>query len=136
MLLVKLGQHGVHVDIDKCTPYSEDSDEYKSYMHRVYGYDETKVDALCLKSCSFVAIAISEADKPIGVIVIESERKKAFSSQKVNQITSYCSTYQSYMVDFIKSAIRLDKSARAPHRQDIELELLNELKRTVGGKSE
>ena len=65
-----------------------------------------------MKSCQYIAISVVEADKHIGVIVFESDKKSLWKEQKVAQIKRYCSDYQSYMVDFIHGAIKYDKTLK------------------------
>ena len=81
-------------------------------MEKNYGYDKVKIDTLQMKSCRFIALSINEADTHIGVIVFESVLSNHFKQQKINQINEYCKEYQSYMCDFIRDGIKLDKSAK------------------------
>lgn len=135
-VISKAWQHKICVDIEKCPIYKDDPDGYKSYMNEHYQYDSEKIDGLAMKSSRFVAISIIDADKHIGVIVIESVRADFFKSQKVSQIKRYCTDYQSYMVDFIKGGIQYDKSAQIAknHNLHVDQDFINTLKK--GGKNE
>lgn len=105
-------EHKDCVDTQKCPAFTDDPKGYIQHMDEKYGYNEEKIDKLTMKSCNFIAISINDADSHIGVIVFESEKKEHFKEQKVMQIKKYCQEYQSYMCDFIRDGIRLDKSAK------------------------
>jgi len=129
-------QHKECIDIDGCPLYEDDPDGYKAYMKLQYEYDSEKIDDLAMKSSRFVAISIIDADKHIGVIVIESIRADFLKQKKIAQIKKYCSDYQSYMVDFIKGGIQYDKSAQVAknHNLHVDQDFINTLKK--GSKHE
>ncbi|REL37095.1 GAF domain-containing protein [Thalassotalea euphylliae] len=135
-VISKAWQHKICVDIENCPLYKDDPEGYKAYMQEHYQYDSEKIDNLAMKSSRFVAISIIDADKHIGVIVIESVRADFFKSQKVSQIKRYCTEYQSYMVDFVKGAIQYDKSAKVGqnHNLHVDQDFMESL--TKGGKHE
>lgn len=105
-------EHGVCIDIENIPVFYEDKQEYIEYMKEHYGYEHDKIEKLTMKSCQYIAISVVEADKHIGVIVFESDKKSLWKEQKVAQIKRYCSDYQSYMVDFIHGAIKYDKTLK------------------------
>jgi len=111
-VISKAWGHRECVDIDGCPLYSNEPNDYKQYMKDTYGYKESSIETLAMKSCQFIAVAIVEADNPVGVIVFESDNHNKFKAQKISQIKKYCSDYQSYMVNFIAGGVKYDKSAR------------------------
>jgi len=115
-------QHKECIDIDGCPIYDVDPDGYKAYMELEYEYDSEKIDELAMKSSRFVAISIIDADKHIGVIVVESDRAEFLKQKKIAQIKKYCSDYQSYMVDFIKGGIQYDKSAQIAKNHNLHVD--------------
>lgn len=129
-VISKAWQHKICVDIEDCPLYKDNPEGYKSYMQEHYQYDSKKIDNLAMKSSKFVAISIIDADKHIGVIVVESVRADFFKSQKVSQIQRYCTDYQSYMVDFVKGAIQYDKSVKVAQNQNqhVDQDFMDSLK--------
>ena len=105
-------KHKVCIDTQNCPEFALDSSGYIKYMDENYGYTENKIIQLHMKSCSFVAISVNDVDSHVGVIVFESEKKDHFQTQKIRDIKKYCLKYQSYMVDFIRDGINLDKSIK------------------------
>jgi len=105
-------QHKDCIDTTHCPEYSKDPQGYIDYMEKNYGYNKNKIEKLQMKSCEFVALSISASDTHIGVIVFESILGNRFKQQKIREINKYCKEYQSYMCDFIKDGIKLDKSAK------------------------
>ena len=105
-------QHKSCVDTMKCPEYSASPQDYIEYMSETYDYDNEKINKLIMKSCEFVAISISDADKHIGVIVFETVKSNRFKQQKIREIKKYCKNYQSYLCSFIRDGISLDKSAK------------------------
>jgi len=117
--------HRECIDIEGCPLYNKDPDSYKKYMKDTYGYPESSIDDLAMKSCQFIAVAIVEADNPVGVIVFESNKNDKFKLQKISQIKRYCSDYQSYMVNFVAGGVKYDKSARVAANASTEEDFLS-----------
>jgi hypothetical protein len=115
-------EHKVCIDIDSIPSYSNDPDGYKAYMSEKYGYEEKRVDALTMKSCQYVATSISEADNPLGVIIFESDQEGYYKTQKVNQLTKFCTEHQSYLVDFIRYGIKYNKSVKVASKGDEDVD--------------
>lgn len=78
-----------------------------------YGYTREILESINMKSCQYFAIAITEADDNIGVILFESEIKDNFTQQVKVQIREYCNAYQSHLCRFVKDGLKYDKSVNA-----------------------
>lgn len=121
-VISKAWEHGVCIDIENIPVFDENEQRYKEYMQEYYGYEPDKIDKLTMKSCQYIAISVVEADKHIGVIVFESNKKTLWKTQKVAQIKKYCSDYQSYMVEFIHGAIKYDKTVKITSSNDRDVD--------------
>lgn len=121
-VISKAWEHQVCVDIKDIPSYVDDPEGYKNYMLTNYGCATEKTEKLTMKSCQYIGISIVEADKHVGVIVFESDKRGLWNSQKVAQIKKYCTEYQGYMVDFINGGIKYDKTVRvlAKPEQDVD----------------
>jgi len=108
-VISKAWEHGEFIE-DASPSYSEDSKAYAAYMINKYQYSIEEVDAINMKSCRYFALAITEADDNIGVILFESEQANAFAENKIDEIRNYCSDYQSHLCNFVRDGLRYDRS--------------------------
>lgn len=131
-VISKAWEHGFCVDTNEIPDYHTNKENYNNYMNATYGYSEVNVDKLTMKSCQYVAIAITEADRNIGVIVFETEQKGYFTKSKVTEIKRFCTTYQGYMVDFINGGVKYDKSVKVQKRPEMSVD--EEFINTLGVK--
>lgn len=122
---------------DVCTefecPSSGDLNAYKKFMNEKYGYDLAKLESLTMKSCRYVAKAVSDAGIHIGVIVFESEDGNFVSEgdEKTKEILSYCVEHQSQIAKFVRDGFKYSKEMHLKSENQVQsveddfLELLN-----------
>lgn len=93
-------------------PSSDELNAYKSFMNEKYGYELEKLESLTMKSCRYVAKAVSDAGVHIGVIVFESESGdfvKQEDDEKVKSILAYCEEHQSQIAKFVRDGFKYSK---------------------------
>lgn len=87
--------HRVH--LDKNCPDSN-SNDYEEYQEKNYGYDAKTVSRFAMKSCRYLAFAITDADSPIGVILFESSNsnflKATLKTKSQNIIMNFIAIFQ------------------------------------------
>ena len=109
-VISKAWQHGE--SIEKGSPsYEDDSEKYIEYMSRKYHYTREQLVDINMKSCLYFALAITEADDNIGVILFESEKSDNFNDNMMNTVRDYCSDYQSHLCGFVRDGLLYDRSA-------------------------
>ncbi|MCU8412457.1 hypothetical protein M2G44_17970 [Vibrio vulnificus] len=125
-------QHDVCIEVE--CPSSENLDAYKNFMNQKYGYDLSKLESLTMKSCRYVAKAISDAGVHIGVIVFESESDDFVSredDEKIKEILAYCEEHQSQIAKFVRDGFKYSKEINLKSENQVQsveddfLELLN-----------
>lgn len=100
--------HGEWVE-NNCPEYIEvDPKNYVTYMTSCYKYSEEKVQRFLMKSCWYVAVAISSADDNVGVIVFESTKQNFLNEEQMRALINYCKQYQSHLVKFIEESKALE----------------------------
>lgn len=97
---------------DKCPVHNLGNSSYKQYMARKYFFNQRDIDRFAMKSCWYVAVAISKADDNVGVIVFESIVQNRITTTDVEDLIRYCKSEQSHLVQFIEESIALDNAKR------------------------
>ncbi|EJL8259206.1 TPA: GAF domain-containing protein [Vibrio cholerae] len=97
-------QLGKHVDDD----VPEEDGKYSDHMKSKYGYTDDELAEIRMRSLFIMGLAIIDADDNIGVIVFESEKKNAFSKEKIENVEKYCNDFQSYLCGFIRDSRRYE----------------------------
>lgn len=108
----KAWQHQRHVERD--CPSFEKKAEYLCHMEKSYGFKEAQALGFAMKSCRYLAVAISDADSHTGVIVFESTDTKFFEGYggKIeNSIYAYCLDYQGIHSKFLRDGLDLNREA-------------------------
>lgn len=108
----KAWQHQRHIERD--CPSFEKKAEYLSHMESTYGFKETQALGFAMKSCRYVAVAISDADSHTGVIVFESANENFFDrcdGKIESSIFTYCSDYQGMHSKFLRDGLDLNREA-------------------------
>ena len=111
-VISKAWQHSEYVE-NKSPEYEEDEAAYASFMGKHYGYDEDRIQNLTMKSCFLFGKAIADADKNVGVILFESDKRGKFSEGLLDDIRRRCDEFQSYMAEFVRDAINYDSTLKA-----------------------
>ncbi|WP_155397246.1 hypothetical protein [Stutzerimonas stutzeri] len=101
-------QHGEHVDED-CPSFCDDEQAYLGYLVGRYNFTAETAASFTMKSCRYLALAITDADENVGVILFESENPNGFDGRK-DAIKRYCEEYQSHLCTFVRDALLYDKS--------------------------
>lgn len=105
-------RHECHVE-DKCPVFDENNEKnkpYANYLIKHYGYTADKIDALTMKSCRYIAIAVTDADTHVGVIVFESTKANFLENDLENKIKAYCGTNQGQLSKFVRDGLKLDQA--------------------------
>ncbi|UGQ26830.1 hypothetical protein [Acinetobacter calcoaceticus] len=97
---------------DRCPVHNLGNSNYKQYMAKKYCFNQRDIDKFAMKSCWYVAVAISKADDNVGVIVFESIVQNRITTTDVEELISYCKSEQSHLVQFIEESIALDNAKR------------------------
>ncbi|MBW8126583.1 MULTISPECIES: hypothetical protein [Pseudomonas] len=108
----KAWQHKRHVERD--CPIFEKKAEYLLHMEKTYGFKEAQALGFAMKSCRYVAVAISDADSHTGVIVFESANEDFFDGCDGNierDIFKYCADYQGMHSKFLRDGLDLNREA-------------------------
>ncbi len=110
----KAWEHGQHIDIS-CPPYSS-KEPYDTHMKDQYDYESDKVANLTMKSCRYIAKAITDADIHIGVIVFESTNPNFIKDEDEGegdnikvQLLEYCDGHQSLLAKFVRDGFKYSK---------------------------
>ncbi|MFW2011372.1 hypothetical protein [Acinetobacter bereziniae] len=97
---------------DKCPAHNPVNSLYKQYMAKTYSFNQRDIEKFAMKSCWYVAVAISKAGDNIGVIVFESIVQNKINSTEVEELISYCQSEQSHLIQFIEESIAIDYAKR------------------------
>ncbi|EJD6466177.1 hypothetical protein [Acinetobacter baumannii] len=97
---------------NSCPKYDDDQDGYCAYMSSTYRFKIEDLKSFYMKSCWYVAIAISKADDNLGVIVFESTDTNILTPTQVKALISYCKENQSYLAQFIEESKALEVAKR------------------------
>jgi len=95
-----------------CPKYEDDMDGYCDYMVSTYRFNIADLKRFYMKSCWYVAIAISKADDNLGVIVFESTDQNILNDTEIAGLISYCKENQSYLAQFIEESKALEVAKR------------------------
>lgn len=124
-------QHQQHVE--RHCPGFINRAEYLVYMEKTYGFKDTQTLGFAMKSCRYVAIAISDADSHTGVIVFESTNEGFLNvSAKCIEtaIVAYCSEYQGIHSKFLRDGLELNREAHIKSAPDsVEKDFLKDFKK-------
>ncbi|MGA4634547.1 hypothetical protein ACPA5B_11765 [Pseudomonas solani] len=96
---------------DEC-PISTELESYKKYLVDTYGFDERRISEFRMRSCRYLAVAVTDADIPIGVIVFESISPEFFArgeGDMVDQIFKYVVEYEGILSKFLRDGIELNR---------------------------
>ncbi len=96
----------------KCPIYEDDQVGYCEYMSSTYRFKREDIQSFKMKSCWYVAIAISKAADNIGVIVFESTVQNILNDTEVDKLISYCREKQSHLAQFIEESKALEVAKR------------------------
>jgi type II secretory pathway pseudopilin PulG len=88
---------------------SNSSNGYQEYLQKKYNYDVDKINSLNMKSCRYLAKAIVDADKHIGVIVFEGTETNFLDNDFEKRADKYCEQYQSQLSAFVRNILEFDK---------------------------
>lgn len=108
----KAWQNQKHVERD--CPNSEDQPAYLKYLSEQYGFKPSQALNFAMKSCRYVAVAISDADSHTGVIVFESIALPFFEGNEgrlEENIYAFCKDYQSIHSKFLRDGLELNREA-------------------------
>ncbi|MGE8571400.1 MAG: coiled-coil domain-containing protein [Acinetobacter amyesii] len=121
---------------NQCPKYEGDGKEYFKYMSDTYAFRIEDLQSFYMKSCWYVAIAISKADDNLGVIVFESINENILNDTDIKALISYCKENQSYLAEFIEKskALELAKRMRSAGADGAENDILSSL--SGGGRHE
>lgn len=103
-------QHQKHVE--RVCPGFGNEAEYFRHMEDVYGFKQAQASGFAMKSCRYVAVAISDADAHTGVIVFESTEEDFFSTvggEIESKICAYCADYQGIHSKFLRDGLELNR---------------------------
>ncbi|NUF23224.1 hypothetical protein HUN23_10635 [Acinetobacter oleivorans] len=103
--------HGKCIE-NTCPSYNEDVTQHRDYMSQKYSFLPETIDGFQMKSCWYVAIAISKADDNIGVIVFESTNQNVLNETEIDGLISYCKSEQSHLAQFIEESQALENAKR------------------------
>lgn len=132
-VISKTWQRGKHLELNS-PEFKKDPDAYYSYMEKNYGYRRAELEHIGMKSCRYVAFAITEADRNIGVILFESIIPTAFSEDNIKKISSYCDSYQSHLTSFVHDALVYNKPTDVSNRSsNDDLNIIEEFMRGDNG---
>lgn len=106
-VISKAWQHEKHIE-SKCPEAHEQS--YATYLKETYGYEESKVKELTMKSCRYFGKAVNDAHTHIGVIIFESTKKDFISTtDDTNKLEQYCNNNQAQISKFVRESLKLDR---------------------------
>lgn len=124
-------QHQKHVE-SHC-PAFQNRAEYLVYMGKTYGFKDSQTLGFAMKSCRYVAIAISDADSHTGVIVFESTSEDFLNAPDKcieSEIVAYCSEYQGMHSKFLRDGLELNREAHIKSAPDsVEKDFLKDFKK-------
>lgn len=124
-------EHQQHVE--RHCPGFQNRAEYLEYMEKTYDFKEVQALGFAMKSCRYVAIAISDADSHTGVIVFESTNEEFLNvSGKCieTEIFAYCSEYQGIHSKFLRDGLELNREAHIKSAPDsVERDFLQGFKK-------
>lgn len=106
----KAWQHQRHVE--RHCPSFEKKAEYIKHMSETYGFKEDQLLGFAMKSCRYVAVAISDADSHTGVIVFEStddEFLQGYNGEIEGNIFTYCLDYQGIHSKFLRDGLDFNR---------------------------
>ncbi len=125
-------QHQRHAEKD-CPEFQRKA-EYLEYLLNKYGFKEAQALGFAMKSCRYLAFAISDADAHAGVIVFESTDPAFFdgcSGEIEKNIYKYCLDYQGIHSKFLRDGLNLNREVnvkRAISKISVEEEFLVNIK--------
>lgn len=93
---------------DKCPVHNPKNMAYKQYMSKTYSFSPKDIENFAMKSCWYVAVAISKADDNIGVIVFESTVQNRLNHTDVCRLIDYCNSEKTHLIQFIEESKALD----------------------------
>lgn len=115
-------------------PSCEEGENYFSYVVDKHQLDPSSVNALTMKSCRYLAFAISDAGKHIGVVVFESVNL-GFFSMRENQLESILRKYfkenQDMFAKYVRDGLILNRDKKVKQfKKDggAEIDLLSQFK--------
>lgn len=103
--------HGKCIE-NTCPSHKSDAIKYRDYLSKKYSFLPETIDSFQMKSCWYVAIAISKADDNIGVIVFESTEPDILNETELDELISYCKSEQSHLAQFIDESEALENAKR------------------------
>lgn len=115
---------------NSCPRYEDNQAGYCDYMIATYKFKIEDIQSFRMKSCWYVAIAISKAADNIGVIVFESTVQNKLNDVEVEKLINYCNLQQSHLADFIEESKALEVAKRmqsASTTGDTDDDILNSL---------
>ena len=128
----KAWQHQRHAERD-CPEFQRRA-EYLDYLLKTYGFKEAQALGFAMKSCRYLAFAISDADAHAGVIVFESTDPAFFEScdgQIEDIIQKYCADYQGIHSKFLRDGLNLNREVNVKRVKailSVEEEFLGSIK--------
>jgi len=124
-------QHQQHIE-RHCPAFQKEA-EYLEYMDKTYGFKRAQVLGFAMKSCRYVAVAISDADSHTGVIVFESTNEEFLNAAEKcieTHILAYCSEYQGIHSKFLRDGLELNREAHIKTAPDsVEKDFLKDFKK-------
>lgn len=118
-VISKAWSHGECIE-KECPQYENDVNSYYNYMTEAYGFSEEDLKNFKMKSCWYIAIAISKADDHLGVVVFESTKQNILEDKDIGELISYCKSYQSHLVKFIEESKALEIAQRMGQSTDTD----------------
>lgn len=124
-------QNQSHVERD--CPNAADQDAYLEYLSSKYGFRRSQALGFAMKSCRYVAVAISDAGSHTGVIVFESVASPFLDGnggQMEENIHEFCRDYQSIHSKFLRDGLELNREVNVtnPTSSSVEKDFLRTFK--------
>lgn len=119
----KAWQHQRHTE--KNCPHHQSEPEYLGYLFDNYGFSRNQALGFAMKSCRYVAVAISDADSHTGVIVFESTDPRFFDGyggQLESHVYTYCLDYQGIHSKFLRDGLELNREANIASASSLSVE--------------
>lgn len=111
-VISKAWAHGEKIE-NQCPVFETcDPTQYYDYMSKVYQFSMDDLKKFSMKSCWYVAVAITKTDDNIGVILFESIQKDILNDTEIKALISYCKEHESHLVHFIEESKALEVAKR------------------------
>lgn len=91
--------------------YEENQSEYMGKCCNEFGYNEDEIKNLTMKSSSYYAKAIIDADDHIGIIVFESYNTSIIDESEKDSVSKFLESSSSLLANLIRNAREFERQA-------------------------